>query len=254
MSEHRACIVIPVFNHGKQVGAVLDGLASLQLPVILVDDGSGDETRDILKRLAQEKKDFCTLYRLEENQGKGGAVIKGLIEAEEAGYTHALQVDADGQHDLNEISKFLSCSRDNPLKLVCGRPVYDETVPSSRKSGRKITNFWVTLETLSTEIEDAMCGFRVYPLRSTNLLLKKGHLGKRMEFDIEILVKLYWRKVRMVFLPVKVIYPEDGLSNFRMLHDNVAISMAHTRLFLGMIIRLPILLSHKITLSRKRAA
>jgi glycosyltransferase involved in cell wall biosynthesis len=243
---YKPCAVIPVYNHGKTAGGVVDEVVACGLPVILVDDGSAEETRVALLKI-EDRVDECSLFRLDENQGKGGAVIRGLLEAHAAGYSHAIQIDADGQHDLEKIRTFIEASRTSPSNMICGYPEYDESVPSSRKSGRRITNFWVTLETLSRDIKDAMCGFRVYPLDAAQRLLSRSRLGKRMEFDIEILVKLHWMGVRMIFLPIKVIYPEDGMSNFRMFHDNVAISLAHSRLFFGMIPRLPVLLVRRIS-------
>jgi len=251
MTIYKPCALIPVYNHGKTARSVVSRIISAGLDVVLVDDGSRDETRTELIRIEQEF-DGCTLFRLDVNQGKGGAVMQGLREAEKAGYTHALQIDADGQHDLERIEEFLDTSRKSPESLICGYPVYDDSVPAARKSGRKITTLWVGIETLSKDIVDAMCGFRVYPLAATGRLLRRSRLGKRMEFDIEILVKLHWMNIPMTFLPIKVIYPEDGISNFRMFHDNAAISLAHTRLFFGMILRLPLILVRKIMKSGKR--
>ena len=105
---------------------------------------------------------------------------------------------------------------------------------------------WVWIETLSFEIVDSMCGFRVYPLGACEKLLKEVKLGKRMDFDPEILVRLYWRNVPFIFLPSQVIYPENGLSHFQPLHDNVRISWLHTRLFFGMLVRSPWLIAHKL--------
>ena len=244
-SPYKPCALIPVYNHGSTARYAVKKILSYGLAVILVDDGSNEETKIQLQSIESEF-DECTLFRLHKNQGKGGAVIHGLTEAEKAGFTHALQIDADGQHDLEQIQTFIKCSSEHPDSLVCGHPVYDDSVPASRESGRKITTFWVALETLSRDIEDAMCGFRVYPLKATKRLFRRSWLGKRMEFDIEILVKLHWMNVKMIFLPIKVIYPEDGSSNFRMFHDNVAISLAHTRLFIGMIFRSPLIIYRKI--------
>ena len=245
MKEFNPCAVIPVFNHGSTAEAVVRDLVNKKLSVILVDDGSREETSITLTEINRQI-DQCHLFTLAENQGKGGAVMHGLKEAYKLGFTHALQVDADGQHDLGEIEVFLNESRKNQRDLICGYPVYDDSVPKSRESGRKITTFFVSLETLSNDIIDAMCGFRVYPLEKTNELITKKRLKKRMEFDIEILVRLHWMGLKMNFYPVKVIYPENGISNFRMFHDNVAISAVHTLLIIGMICRFPLLVGRKI--------
>ena len=179
------------------------------------------------------------------NGGKGAAVLAGIFRARDLGYTHAFQIDADGQHDAGPIAQFIEASRQKPEAVICGYPVYGESAPSSRKNGRKITNFWVAIETLSFDIQDAMCGFRLYPVAAVCKLASRAHLGLRMTFDIDIIVRLHWVGVRTDFLPIGVTYPEGGVSNFRMVRDNVAISAVHTRLFFGMIVRLPLILLRK---------
>lgn len=235
------CAVVPVYNHGKTAGPVAAELVAAGLPVILVDDGSGEETKRLLAEAARGIAGV-TLHTLPANLGKGGAVAHGLERAFEAGFSHALQVDADGQHDLGEVLHFLGEARARPELLIAGRPVYDASVPTARLVGRRITNFFVAVETLSRDIPDAMCGFRVYPLAATHRLLVRRRLSRRMEFDIEVLVRLHWQGLRMRFMPVKVVYPEGGISNFRVVKDNIAISGIHTLLCLGMLVRLPYLL------------
>jgi glycosyltransferase involved in cell wall biosynthesis len=238
------CAVVPVYNHGTTTGAVVLSLIEHDLPVVIVDDGSNEETALILREIAGDVEG-CHLFRLDVNQGKGGAVMKGLMEAKNLGFTHALQVDSDGQHDVSTVDTFIKSSRENPESLIGGYPVYDETVPTARKVGRKLTTVMIYLETLSRDIVDGMCGFRMYPLESCCRLIETGRLGKRMEFDIQFLVKLHWRGVRMVFFPVRVIYPEGGISHFRMFRDNVMISKMHTFLVIGMIFRSPFLIARK---------
>jgi len=234
----RACALIPVYNHGSTAFAVVSQLVAKGLEVILVDDGSDQRTKDQLAAVVGHFPQ-ALLFTLPVNLGKGAAVSHGLLRAYAAGYTHALQVDADGQHDLGDILSFVETSRQNPPLLVAGRPVYDHTVPTSRLIGRKITNGMVALETLSRDIPDAMCGFRVYPLEPCKRLLTRTKMSRRMEFDIEILVRLHWMGVGMLFLPVRVVYPEGGISHFRMVRDNISISRIHTRLTIGMVFRLP---------------
>ena len=244
-SSFNPCALIPVYNHGSTARAVVAELIAHHLPVILVDDGSRQDTKEHLAAIVGEFSQ-AALFTLPVNQGKGGAVIHGLRQAHALGYSHALQVDADGQHDLGEILRFIEAARQQPEAMICGRPVYDHTVPTSRKIGRKITNFWVAIETLSRDIPDAMCGFRVYPVAACWHLLTRRKISQRMEFDIEILVRLHWQGVTMHFLPIKVIYPEGGISNFHLVKDNVAISRIHTLLFLGMLWRWPLLLGRRI--------
>lgn len=240
------CIVIPNYNHTVLLGQLIERLGQFNLPIIMVNDGSEQDATGLFSQLAKQYS-YLTVIEHSENQGKGGAVQTGLKAAYQQGFSHALQVDADGQHDLNDVSKLLSESRRFPKALISGQPVYDDSVPKHRYYARKITHFWVWLETLSFAIKDTMCGYRIYPLATTVQLINDKALGKRMDFDIEVMVKLYWRKVSCRFIPTAVAYPEHGVSHFRALEDNVLISWLHTRLFFGMLLRLPVLLSRKFS-------
>lgn len=242
----RACIVIPNYNHVAVIEAVLTELSALSLPIIMVNDGSSSEASEVMCYCAG-KFESLTLIEHQKNQGKGGAVQTGLLTADKLGFTHAIQVDADGQHDLNDIKTLINLGKTHPNSLISGRPVYDESVPKVRLYSRYITHFWVWIETLSFSVKDSMCGFRCYPVAITAKLLREKRLGKRMDFDIEIMVRLYWRGVKSIFMPTKVIYPEGGSSHFRALEDNILISWMHTRLFFGMLPRIPKLLWRKFS-------
>ncbi|BAP42960.1 glycosyl transferase, group 2 family protein [Pseudomonas sp. StFLB209] len=241
---HKPCAVIPVFNHELAVPNVVKALRAAGLPCVLVDDASSQACAQVLQALARE--DGVHLIRLQTNQGKGGAVMAGFQEAAQRGYSHALQVDADGQHDLSDIGRFLELSRQHPKALICGYPQYDQSVPKGRLYARYLTHVWVWINTLSLQIRDSMCGFRVYPLGPVLRLIDTVRLGRRMDFDTEILVRLAWRHQPMHWLPTKVHYPEDGLSHFRLFHDNALISKMHTKLFFGMLVRAPVLLWRKV--------
>jgi len=234
-------LVIPNYNHSDAMAATLEQLAPLGLPVFVVNDGSDDHTRHVLQQLAQQYP-WVTLLHHPFNRGKGAAVMTGLRAAFRAGYSHALQVDADGQHNLEDIPAMIAMAKANPQAVISGLPQYDESIPKGRLYGRYITHFWVWVETLSLSIKDSMCGFRVYPLAATEALFLEESLGERMDFDIEVLVRLFWRQTPVLHLPTKVIYPEGGISHFQGLRDNLRISWLHTRLFFGMLKRLPGLL------------
>ncbi|MGP4954897.1 glycosyltransferase family 2 protein [Pseudomonas helleri] len=237
---HNPCAVIPVYNHETAVPAVVEALQAAGLPCVLVDDASSPACSAVLTELALHEHIY--LVRLAVNQGKGGAVMAGLREASRLGFTHALQVDADGQHDLSDVTAFIQASQHNPEALICGYPQYDASVPKGRLYARYLTHVWVWINSLSLSIPDSMCGFRVYPLAPTLALLDSVKLGKRMDFDPEILVRLAWRNQPMQWLATKVHYPQDGLSHFRLFHDNALISAMHTKLFFGMLMRLPSIL------------
>jgi len=236
----KTCVVIPVYNHGTPLPTTIERLAPFGLPIIVVDDGSDEATKRAIE--AVSRRGGITVITLPRNGGKGAAVMAGLRAAFEAGFTHAVQVDADGQHDIADLPRLLAAAQADPAALVCGAPRFDESVPRSRLYGRQLTSFWVAIETLSLTMPDTMCGFRVYPLASCCALLDSVTLGKRMDFDIEIAVRLRWRNVRIVPIPTRVIYPEGGTSNFRLVRDNGLISKLHCKLVLGMLIRLPILI------------
>jgi len=240
----RPCAVIPVYNHGEAVGAVAANVRASGLHCILVDDGSSADCAAVLDALAQALD--VTLVRLAVNQGKGGAMMAGLRAAAAAGFSHALQIDADGQHDAGDIPRFLAHAAAEPQAVICGTPVYDESVPRLRLVARYLTHVWVWINSLSLEIRDSMCGFRVYPLAPVVRLIDEARLGRRMDFDPEVLVRLHWRGLKIVNVPTRVTYPQDGLSHFRLGLDNWLITKMHARLALGMLLRSPMLLWRKL--------
>lgn len=236
------CIVIPVYNHHEAIAYVVDAIRQFNLPCLLINDGSSEECTAELRRLAEQEKTWLILHERERNGGKGAAVISGLQLAIDKGFSHAIQIDADGQHNLDDIDLFLSASAANPEKLILGAPRYDGSISKKRLYGRQFTNLWIWINTLSFDITDGMCGFRCYPLAAVAKLFQSTALGQRMDFDIEIAVRLHWQGVKVINIGTDVRYPLDGVSHFRMLEDNVLISKKHAQLFLGMLWRLPMLL------------
>ncbi len=239
------CAVIPVYEHDSTVGWVVSAIRAHGLDCLLVDDGSGADCAGALDALAASDPAVRVL-RLPVNQGKGAAVQAGLLAADGSGYDHALQIDADGQHALADIPRFLAECHSHPEAVICGRPVFGADTPRSRLYWRRLTRFWVWVNTLSFDIPDAMCGFRIYPLRPVIALLRRGRLGRRMDFDIEILVRLHWSGLPMRWLDTLISYPPGGTSHFRLWLDNVLITRVHTLLFFGMLRRSPRLLARKL--------
>lgn len=244
-SSYRVSVLIPVYNHAESIGPTLNAVLKFYCPVLLVDDGSDQACRDVLIKLSEQHANLVTLLRLPDNGGKGAAIKAGLKELSFGDYSHAVQIDSDGQHDLTDLPVFLRTSVNHPKALVIGYPVYDATVPKMRYYGRYLTHVWVWINTLSFEIRDTMCGFRVYPVQQTVALIEEGGCGDRMEFDPEIIVRWYWRGGSIKNLPTRVLYPIDGVSHFRLWRDNALISLMHARLFFGMLLRLPKLLMRK---------
>jgi predicted LPLAT superfamily acyltransferase len=231
------CVVVPVFNHGENAGALAQRLAPFGLQTFMVNDGSDAASSAALHDLAK-RHDWIQILDHAENMGKGAAVLTGLRAAHTQGYSHALQIDADGQHDTGDIPRFLALAEANPAAIIAGCPEFDASAPRGRRFARYITHVWVWIETLSFTIRDSMCGFRVYPLAPVIRLADRVRLGRRMDFDPEILVRLHWDGQRIISQPTKVSYPAGGQSHFRLGHDNLLISWMHTRLFLEMLWRL----------------
>lgn len=241
----KPCIVIPVYNHEGAIASVVARLRAQDFPVLLVDDGSGPECALLLQQLAKQEQ--VSVLRHDRNRGKGAAVVSGLRAAHQAGFTHALQVDADGQHTIEDATAFMAAACAAPDAVICGRPVFDASIPKVRYYGRYLTHVLVWVHTLSFDIIDSMCGFRVYPLQATLHLLDRHRVGERMDFDTEILVRLHWQGVSLRWLDTRVSYPPDGVSHYRFLRDNALMTRLHARLFVGMLRRLPCLLWRKVS-------
>lgn len=237
------CIIVPVYNHQEAIGHVVAQLKPYGLSCYLVNDGSVEQCTIVLRDIAQRDKHWITLIERPVNGGKGAAVIDGFRQAILDGFTHAIQIDADGQHCMKDIERFLTVSEQHPDKMILGKPRFDASAPKARLYGRQFTNLWIWINTLSFAIADGMCGFRCYPLAAVDRVLAKAHLGQRMDFDIDIVVRLYWQGTDVINLKTAVRYPLDGVSHFQGLKDNLLISRKHAQLFFGMLPRLPLLLS-----------
>lgn len=239
----KVCVVVPFYNHEQAIAGVVERIAATGLHCLLVDDGSAARCAPVLTALAE--RPGLTLIRLPANGGKGVATAAGFAAAAEAGYTHALQVDADGQHCVEDIPRFLTAASAQPQAVIAGVAVFGEDVPKHRHYGRYLTHAMVWLNTLSFAIRDSMCGFRLYPLAPALTAWNEMRAGRRMDFDTEILVRMYWGGTPVVNLPTAVRYPLDGVSHFDLWRDNLRITAMHTRLAFGMLRRLPRLLARR---------
>lgn len=246
---NKYCVLIPVFNHHDQIEDIVRSLAQLNLKSFVIDDGSDLYCREILEEISKENESL-TLFRLVRNRGKGVAVCKGLRLAKAEGYTHAIQVDSDGQYEVAQIKRFIEESERFPLVVVSGQRKYSD-MPGSRRYGRMVTDLWVWINTLSFSIRDSMCGYRLYPVNTTIELIDAYEIRERMAFDTDIMVKLFWRGMQVRHVPVNVKYGEEILSHFDLLKDNLQISRMHTAHFFGMIKRIPKLLFREATRADK---
>lgn len=243
--------VIPVYNHGTALEGVVKNLCEYNLPIIIVDDGNDEKNKEQIAAVVQ-KYPITILVTRPKNGGKGLAMRDGVLKAHEVGLTHILQIDSDGQHDAGRVKRFLELSEQNPDAVICGYPEYDESAPKGRVEGRKIANACIRVVTLNNDIMDAMIGFRIYPVEPYyKLITRHAIIDKRMGYDIDMLVHMSWLGIKIVSESVKVVYPTDGISNFRAFRDNVRISFTYARLTIGMVIRLPVLLYRKLSRKNK---
>ncbi len=241
-------VLIPSYNTGETVYTTVREARQYWEPVWVVVDGSNDGTDQGLIEMA-ESDPGLKVFVLPHNQGKGSAILHGLRAAIEAGFTHALAMDADGQHPAGMIPQFMSLSQQNPDAVVLGRPVFDASAPALRVRGRKISNWWTNLETLWQGVGDSLFGFRVYPAKPLHDVMKNSPWMRRFDFDTEVVVRLCWRGIRPLNLdsPVRYLRPEEGgVSHFNYLRDNILLTWMHTRLFFGFLIRLPLLLWRRL--------
>ena len=227
----KTCGLIPVYNNPMTIEAVVNRFTRFIDNLIIIDDGSTDGTQAIVDDLAAANPQIHVRHHT-HNRGKGAAVQTGLKLAKELGYDDVLQVDADGQHDLQDIPMFLQARQSYPDAMIMGAPVFDESIPAVRKYGRKLTHLMIALEAGTTRLPDAMCGFRLYPVTP---ILSLGSMSSRMSFDPEVMIRAHWAGIAIKTIPTQVRYlstEEGGVSHFRMVHDNVLHVMTHTRLLL----------------------
>jgi glycosyltransferase involved in cell wall biosynthesis len=241
-------VLIPSYNSGPQLIATVQAALAHWAPVCVVLDGSTDESGDaLLRHLADTPglKDRLRVIVQRINQGKGAAVLHGLESASAGGFTHALTMDADGQHPAELIPQFMAASIANPEAMILGKPVFDASAPRVRVYGREISNTWAKLETLWSGIEDSLYGFRVYPISKLQAIMQRQRWMRRFDFDAEAVVRLSWQGVPAINLHAPVRYlsaDEGGVSHFRYVRDNALLTWMHVRLLCGFAIRLPILI------------
>jgi glycosyltransferase involved in cell wall biosynthesis len=241
-------VLIPSFDTGERLFSTVSAARAQWNPVWVVIDGSTDGTGERLQAIAASDPGL-RVWSLPTNQGKGAAVLHGLLEAQRAGFTHALTMDSDGQHPAELIPAFMQASQARPEAMVLGRPVFDASAPLLRVRGRRVSNGWTQLETLFAGIGDSLYGFRVYPVAGLIAIMQAQPWMRRFDFDTEAVVRLAWRGVKPINLdaPVKYLTEEEGgISHFRYGRDNLLLSWMHTRLMLEFVARLPGLLLRRL--------
>ena len=236
-------VLIPSYNPGPNVLATVRAALAQWAPVWVVVDGSSDGSGEMLQALAATEPGLQVIV-LPENRGKGAAVLEGITRAAAAGFTHALTMDSDGQHPADLIPAFMAASQADPGAMILGKPVFGPEAPALRVNGRKVSNGWANLETLWMGVGDSLYGFRVYPIAPLMQIMRANRFMRRFDFDPEAVVRLCWAGVRPVNVDAPVRYlsaEEGGVSHFKYLRDNTLLTWMHTRLFLGFLLRLPML-------------
>jgi hypothetical protein len=241
-------VVIPSYDTGPKVHETVAAARAAWQPVFVVVDGSRDGTAEGLQRMAAADPGL-RVWVLPHNQGKGAAVQRGIEEARAAGFTHALTMDADGQHPAELIPQFMQASGERPDAMILGRPVFDASAPLLRVRGRRVSNWWTNLETLGAGVADSLYGFRVYPIDALLAVMRAQRWMRRFDFDTEAVVRLAWRGVKPINRDAPVRYlsaAEGGVSHFRYGRDNALLTWMHTRLMVGFVLRLPWLVWRRV--------
>ncbi len=222
-------VLIPSYNTGPRLAATVREAARHWQPVWLVVDGSTDGSADGITATPALR-----VLRLARNCGKGGAVLEGLRAAADLGFSHALVMDADGQHPAEAIGEFMTLATRHPSAMILGVPVFDASAPRVRVLGRRISNLivrWLT----AADISDALFGFRIYPIAPLLSVMEASPHMRRYDFDAEAVIRLSWRGVAAINRPVPVRYfrtDEGGISHFRYGRDNLLLARMYCRLTL----------------------
>jgi glycosyltransferase involved in cell wall biosynthesis len=221
-STLRFCVIIPVYNAENLIGNVIKSVLQYTANLIVVNDGSTDGTWDVL--LAVSKQTPFLLVSYEKNRGKGYALQKGFRQALERGFTHAVTLDSDGQHQPSDIAAMVQKATEIPKALIVGSRKFDNpNMPSGNKFANNFSNFWFTLQT-AKKMPDTQTGFRVYPLQEIGLI---NLFTNRYEAELELLVRAVWRGIPLVSQAVNVFYPpaDERVSHFRGGRDFFRISV-----------------------------
>lgn len=223
-------VLIPSYNPGRLLAPTIAAALAAWSPVWVVDDSSTDGS-------PADAEAADRLIRRPVNGGKGAALFDGLTASQEAGFTHALTMDADGQHPAPLIPDFMAASRDNPAAMILGAPIFGPDAPALRIHGRKLSNWWTRFETGGV-IHDSLFGFRVYPIAPLLAVMTRTRHMRRYDFDVEAAVRLAWAGIPVINLPAPVAYPPrqtGGVSHFRYWRDNALLTRMHARLLLAML-------------------
>ena len=220
INQNKICVIIPTYNNHKTLQRVIDSVLLYSKNIIIINDGSTDNTTQILENYPQ-----LIQIHFPKNCGKGMALRKGFEKAIILGYEFAITIDSDGQHFASDIPIFISeIPNDNPILLIGSRNMMQEGVPKKSSFGNKFSNFWFWFET-GNRLEDTQSGFRLYPLKH----IPKNYFTTKFEFEIEVIVRSAWKGIEVKNIPIEVLYdPSERVSHFRPFQDFTRISILNT--------------------------
>jgi glycosyltransferase involved in cell wall biosynthesis len=227
-------VLVPSYNPGARLAETVQAALAQWAPVWVVDDGSTDgSAAAVAADYARARDRRVRVIVRERNGGKGAAVATGVAAALDAGFTHVLTLDADGQHPVDHIPSFMAASAAHPRALVLGKPIFGPEVPLERLHGRKLSVGLARLEILGAGIDDPLFGFRVYPAAELGRALAATRRARGFDFDPEVAVRMVWAGVPTLNLPAPCRYfarSEGGVSHFNYVRDNGKLVWLHTRL------------------------
>lgn len=246
-------VLVPSYNPGPKVYETVTQALRYWAPVWVVIDGSQDGTEEGLWEMARENP-ALTVIKLDQNGGKGSAILAGLVRARSQGYSHVLCMDSDGQHPAHLIPAFMQRSQSNLKAMILGAPEFDGDAPRIRVYWRRLSNLLVHLETMGTSIQDSLFGFRIYPTEPLYQVMIARDTMRGFDFDPEAAVRLCWLGVPIMNVPAPVRYfrsGEGGVSHFQYGRDNALLARMHMRLILELIQRLPKVLCPRKTIKNE---
>ncbi|SDX57815.1 glycosyltransferase family 2 protein [Flavobacterium degerlachei] len=220
INQMKVCVIIPTYNNGKTLKRVLDSVLLYTSNIIIVNDGSTDETAQILENYTQHVQ-----IHFSKNRGKGLALRAGFKKALELNCNYAITIDSDGQHFASDIPKFSDfLEKEEDVLIIGSRDMMQKSVPKKSSLGNKFSNFWFRFET-GTRMEDTQSGYRLYPLRQ----IPKKYFTNKFEFEIEVIVRSAWKGIKVVNMPIGVLYdPKERVSHFRPFKDFTRIGILNT--------------------------
>lgn len=234
-------VLIPSYNTGRLLKTTVTEALQQWLPIWVIIDGSDDGSERELKSLQEHYADGLVVIVFTQNKGKGAAILEGIAQAREQGYTHVLTMDADYQHPASFIKHYMQTSINQPDAMILGEPQFDDSAPIIRVKGRRISNWWANLETMGWGIHDSLFGMRVYPIAELIAAMHSTRWARRFDFEPEIAVRMAWQGVPVINIATPVRYisaQEGGVSQFKYGRDNVLLTGMHIRLFAGFLLRL----------------